>query len=131
MTLEPVPPAAPLTVWADVEAVAQILDNLIDNAVKYTQAGGTVRVRWSQGADGVEIAVEDNGPGIPEVDLPRVFARFYRVDRARSRELGGTGLGLAIVKRLAQAMDGSVRVASQVGRGTTFTVTLPMPARGL
>lgn len=69
--------------------------------------------------------MEDNGPGIPAVDLPRIFARFYRVDRARSRELGGTGLGLAIVKRLSQAMGGSVKVVSEVGRGTTFTVTLP------
>src|SRR5262249_20604958 len=124
MTLEGVPPPGELTVWADPEAVSQILDNLVDNAVKYTPAGGTVRVRWSAGPDEVYIDVEDNGPGIPEVDLPRIFARFYRVDRARSRELGGTGLGLAIVKRLSQAMGGSGKVASEVGRGTTFTVTL-------
>lgn len=124
MTLEGVPPPQDLTVWADPEAVSQILDNLVDNAVKYTPAGGTVRARWLAGPDEVHIDVEDNGPGIPEVDLPRIFARFYRVDRARSRELGGTGLGLAIVKRLSQAMGGSVKVASEVGRGTTFTVTL-------
>ena len=128
MTLEAVPPPADLTVWADAEAVGQILDNLVDNAVKYTQAGGAVRVRWAIGPDGVTIEVADNGPGIPAVDLPRIFARFYRVDRARSRELGGTGLGLAIVKRLAQAMGGSVAVASEVGTGTTFTVTLPRPS---
>jgi two-component system phosphate regulon sensor histidine kinase PhoR len=71
--------------------------------------------------------VEDNGPGIPERDLPRVFERFYRVDRARSRELGGTGLGLSIVKHLAQAMGGSVNATSEVGRGSTFTVCLPRP----
>jgi two-component system phosphate regulon sensor histidine kinase PhoR len=124
MTLEGVPPPQELTVWADPEAASQILDNLVDNAVKYTPAGGMVRVRWSATPDEVHIDVEDNGPGIPEVDLPRIFARFYRVDRARSRELGGTGLGLAIVKRLSQAMGGSVKVASEVGRGTTFTVTL-------
>jgi two-component system, OmpR family, phosphate regulon sensor histidine kinase PhoR len=125
MTLEAGAPPGELIVWADPEAVSQILDNLVDNAVKYTRAGGTVGVRCSAGPDGVNIDVEDNGPGIPEVDLPRIFARFYRVDRARSRELGGTGLGLAIVKRLSQAMGGSVKVASEVGRGTTFTVTLP------
>ena len=130
MTLEADPPAEELTVWADAESVAQILDNLVDNAVKYTPAGGVIRVRWSAGPDGVHIDVADNGPGIPEVDLPRVFARFYRVDRARSRELGGTGLGLAIVKRLAQAMDGSVKAVSEVGKGTTFTVTLPQPVIG-
>jgi signal transduction histidine kinase len=79
----------------------------------------------------VTIDVADNGPGIPEVDLPRIFARFYRVDRARSRELGGTGLGLAIVKRLTQAMGGSVLVASEVGKGTTFTVILPRPVAQL
>ena len=124
MALEAIPPPDDLTVWADPEAVGQILDNLVDNAIKYTRAGGTVRVRWAAAGDTVNIDVEDNGPGIPEVDLPRIFARFYRVDRARSRELGGTGLGLAIVKRLSQAMGGSVRVTSEIGRGTTFTVSL-------
>jgi two-component system phosphate regulon sensor histidine kinase PhoR len=127
MTLEAIAPVDELTVWADVEALGQILDNLVDNAVKYTQEGGTLRVRWAAGPDGVAIEVEDNGPGIPEADLPRIFARFYRVDRARSRELGGTGLGLSIVKRLAQAMGGSVQAASEVGKGTTFTVALPRP----
>jgi signal transduction histidine kinase len=69
--------------------------------------------------------VEDNGLGIPEADLPRIFERFYRVDKARSREMGGTGLGLAIVKHLAQAMKGGVRATSRVGQGTTFIVSLP------
>jgi two-component system, OmpR family, phosphate regulon sensor histidine kinase PhoR len=128
MTLEAVGPAEEVTVWADVEALGQIVDNLVDNAVKYTQAGGAVRVRWAAELNGVVIAVSDNGPGIPAADLPRIFARFYRVDRARSRELGGTGLGLSIVKRLVQAMGGSVEAASEVGKGTTFTVTLPHPA---
>jgi two-component system, OmpR family, phosphate regulon sensor histidine kinase PhoR len=125
MTLEVNPPAEQLSVWADEEALRQILDNLVDNAVKYTQAGGAVRVAWTAVPAGVALAVTDNGPGIPERDLPRIFERFYRVDKARSKELGGTGLGLAIVKHLAQAMRGSVKAASQVGRGTTFTVTLP------
>lgn len=115
-----------LNVWADDEAVGQILDNLIDNAVKYTPEGGTVRVRWSAQSDSsVCLQVQDSGIGIPERDLPRVFERFYRVDKGRSREVGGTGLGLAIVKHLAQALGGTIGAASTVGRGTTFTVTLP------
>jgi two-component system phosphate regulon sensor histidine kinase PhoR len=127
MKLGMIPPAEHLTVWADAEAASQILDNLVDNAVKYTEPGGTIQVSWTGGNASVDIEVADNGPGIPESDLPRIFARFYRVDRARSRELGGTGLGLAIVRRLAQAMGGSVRVASERGKGSTFTVTLPRP----
>jgi len=125
MTLEAVPPTGDLTVWADDEALGQILDNLVDNAVKYTQPGGTVRVHWAAEGKNVRLSVEDNGPGIPERDLPRIFERFYRVDRARSRELGGTGLGLSIVKHLTQAMGGSVHVDSELGKGTTFTIWLP------
>lgn len=110
------------------EALAQVLDNLVDNAVKYTQEGGEIRVSWRALDGQVEVQVQDNGPGIPERDLPRIFERFYRVDKARSRELGGTGLGLAIAKHLVQAMNGSIKVRSQVGRGTTFTITLPRAA---
>jgi two-component system phosphate regulon sensor histidine kinase PhoR len=131
MTLEAIPPSEETTFWADEEALRQILDNLVDNAVKYTQPGGTVRVRWESGAKNVCLSVQDNGPGIPKRDLPRIFERFYRVDRARSRELGGTGLGLSIVKHLTQAMGGSVQATSELGRGTTFTVCLPRsPAAG-
>ena len=119
--------AAPpdLAVWADDEGVAQVLDNLVDNAIKYTPAGGRVTVRWSADPVQVVIEVEDTGAGIPERDQPRVFERFYRVDKARSRELGGTGLGLAIVKHLAQGMNGTVSVTSAVGQGSTFRVCLP------
>ncbi len=113
------------TVWADEEALEQIFSNLVDNAVKYTPDGGQIRIGWRHEADCLCVSVSDTGIGIPETDLPRVFERFYRVDRARSRELGGTGLGLAIVKHLVQAMNGSIRVASQVGQGTTFIVCLP------
>ena len=127
MTLEAVPPAAELTAWADAEAVGPILDNLVDNAVKYTPAGGTVRVTWAAGQDGVAIDVADTGPGIPERTCPRIFARFYRVDRARSRELGGTGLGLAIVKRLTQAMGGSVKGRQRAGVGNDLH-SRPAPA---
>ncbi len=124
--LELVPPSnGPAAARADEEAVREILDNLVDNALKYTPDGGTIRLRWWAEADTCCLEVRDTGIGIPENELPRVFERFYRVDKARSRELGGTGLGLSIVKHLAQAMQGSVRAASDVGKGTTFTVTLP------
>jgi two-component system, OmpR family, phosphate regulon sensor histidine kinase PhoR len=123
-----VPPDAgspSLSVWADDEALGQILDNLVDNAVKYTPESGSIHVRWDANGTTVSLQVQDTGPGIPERDLPRIFERFYRVDKARSRELGGTGLGLAIVKHLVQTMKGTVGASSEVGKGTTFTITLP------
>jgi two-component system phosphate regulon sensor histidine kinase PhoR len=114
--------------WADEEAVSQILDNLVDNAVKYTPSGGRIEVSWQVEEDQVCLEVRDTGIGIPDRDLPRIFERFYRVDKARSREMGGTGLGLSIVKHLVQAMHGGVRATSQPGHGTTFTVRLPRAA---
>ena len=116
-----------LAAWVDEEGLAQLLDNLVDNAIKYTPTSGRITVRWRWNGANVHLEVEDTGIGIPAVDLPRVFERFYRVDRARSRELGGTGLGLAIVKHLAQGMHGTVSVSSQVGVGTKFNVCLPKP----
>ncbi|MDR3632940.1 MAG: ATP-binding protein [Isosphaeraceae bacterium] len=120
-------------VLADEEAVRQILDNLIDNAIKYTQEGGSVRIACRLAGDSVILEVTDSGIGIPREDLARVFERFYRVDKARSRELGGTGLGLSIVKHLVQSIGGSISVNSRVGSGTQFTVNLPrfhpMPQR--
>jgi two-component system phosphate regulon sensor histidine kinase PhoR len=113
--------------WADSEAVQEILDNLVDNALKYTPEGGKIGVGWFSANGEMCLQVKDSGIGIPEQDLPRIFERFYRVDKARSREMGGTGLGLSIVKHLAQAMHGSVGVTSEVGKGTTFTVRLPRP----
>ncbi|MFO0910110.1 MAG: ATP-binding protein [Isosphaeraceae bacterium] len=112
-------------VRADEEALRQILDNLIDNAVKYTATGGTVRLGCSTTREWVTLAVSDTGIGIPREDLPRIFERFYRVDKARSRELGGTGLGLSIVKHLVQSIGGQVEVTSRVGAGSTFRVQLP------
>ena len=112
-------------VLADEEAIRQILDNLIDNAIKYTPSNGNVVVRGSVQDDVVVIEVVDTGIGIPRDDLPRVFERFYRVDKARSREMGGTGLGLAIVKHLVQSIGGQVSVTSRLGAGTRFTVQLP------
>jgi two-component system, OmpR family, phosphate regulon sensor histidine kinase PhoR len=117
--------AGAIRVVADDEALGQVLDNLVDNAIKYTQEGGRIGVSWRLHGNQVLFEVQDNGPGIPERDLPRIFERFYRVDKARSRQLGGTGLGLAIVKHLVEGMHGSVKARSQVGRGTTFTISLP------
>ncbi|HWG42609.1 MAG TPA: ATP-binding protein [Gemmataceae bacterium] len=128
-TLEVIAPdEEPIALWADEEAVEQILDNLLDNAVKYTPEEGRVSVRWYREGEQVCLEVSDSGIGIPESDLPRIFERFYRVDKARSREMGGTGLGLSIVKHLTQAMNGSVRASSRAGHGTTFTVCLPRAA---
>jgi len=113
-------------VVTDADRLRRILENLVENAVKYTPEGGRVEVRSRPGAAGAAILeVDDNGPGIAAEHLPRIFERFYRVDKARSRELGGTGLGLAIVRHLAEGMGTSVAIASEPGRGTRFTVTLP------
>ncbi len=116
----------PLPVQADRDRLAQILINLVDNAVKYTPRGGRVTVRARPvAAARVAIAIEDTGVGIPAEDLPRITERFYRVDKARSRELGGTGLGLAIVKHLVAAHGGQLEIESEVERGTIVRVTLP------
>jgi two-component system, OmpR family, phosphate regulon sensor histidine kinase PhoR len=118
-------PQEDLFAFADEDALAEILDNLVDNAIKYTPSGGTIILRWFAEHLEVVIQVSDSGVGIPEKDLPRVFERFYRVDKARSRELGGTGLGLSIVKHLVQSLGGSVTATSQVGRGSSFNIRLP------
>ena len=112
-------------VWCDGEAVSQILSNLLDNAIKYTPAGGSIVAGARPAGRFVEVFVRDSGAGIPAEDLPRLFERFYRVDKARSRELGGTGLGLSIVKHLVGAHNGTVRVESRVQQGSTFYFTLP------
>jgi two-component system phosphate regulon sensor histidine kinase PhoR len=114
------------TVTTDGERLHRILVNLVDNALKYTPEGGRVEVVVSPGPRGSALVeVRDDGPGIPSEHLPRIFERFYRVDKARSRELGGTGLGLAIVRHLAEGMKASVAVTSALGEGTCFSVTLP------
>jgi two-component system, OmpR family, phosphate regulon sensor histidine kinase PhoR len=125
LRLEAAPPTHPVVVMADEEALAEILDNLVDNAIKYTPDGGAITLRWSRDNGEAVLHVEDTGVGIPEKDLPRVFERFYRVDKARSRELGGTGLGLSIVKHLISSLGGSIAATSQLGGGSTFTVRLP------
>ena len=103
----------------------QAVVNLVHNAVKFSEAGQRVRVSARSGENEVVIEVADEGPGIPREHQPRLFERFYRVDRARSRAEGGTGLGLAIVKHIAQAHGGTVEVDSRVGQGSTFRLRLP------
>ena len=115
----------PTIVRGSARDLSLMVRNLVDNAIRYTAAGGSVDVDVGADGDSAVLRVRDTGMGIPQRDLPRVFERFYRVDRARSRETGGTGLGLAIVKHVAENHGGSVSVASELGRGTTFTVRLP------
>jgi len=116
-------------VEADRRALEQVITNLVDNAVKYCPEGSTVTLRAerSEGGatPGVRLRVEDDGSGIEEKHLGRLFERFYRVDAGRSREMGGTGLGLSIVKHLVEAMGGTIEVSSTVGKGTTFDVRIP------
>jgi two-component system, OmpR family, phosphate regulon sensor histidine kinase PhoR len=118
--------APELAVRADVDRLEQVLGNLVDNAIKYCRAKGSVTV-GGRAVDGgqVEVFVQDNGPGIPPEALDRIFERFYRVDKARSREQGGTGLGLAIVKHIVQGHGGRVWATSEPGRGATFFFVLP------
>jgi two-component system, OmpR family, phosphate regulon sensor histidine kinase PhoR len=115
-----------LRVQADWDRLTQILVNLVDNAVKYTPEAGEITLGAARGANGfVHVWVADTGIGIPSIDLPRITERFYRVDKARSRELGGTGLGLAIVKHLVQAHGGELWLESELGKGTTVNFSLP------
>jgi two-component system phosphate regulon sensor histidine kinase PhoR len=119
-------------VTADSRRLEQILTNLVDNAIKFSQPNGEVRVSASTSDDFRFhlINVRDCGPGIAPEHLPRIFERFYRVDKARSREVGGTGLGLAIVKHIARAHGGEAFVASEIGRGSEFTIRLPLREQG-
>ena len=112
-------------VLADEPRFSQVVLNLLDNAVKYTSEGGSISVKAVSQDKNVRFDVIDTGIGIPEEDLPRIFERFYRVDKARSRDLGGTGLGLSIVKHIVLAHGGEVWAISQLGRGTTFSFTIP------
>jgi len=111
---------------ADETRLQEVLYNLLDNSLKYTQAGGKISLQAQRHGDEIALSVGDTGLGISETDLPRVFERFYRADKARSRELGGTGLGLSIVKHIAQMHGGRVEAESELGRGTTIRVLLPL-----
>jgi two-component system sensor histidine kinase SenX3 len=119
-------PPAHLSVPGDRRDLVSAVSNLVDNAVKYSEPGSQVRVGWTCDEDLVRIAVADNGIGIPIRDRDRIFERFYRVDRARSRSTGGTGLGLSIVRHVAANHGGEVTVESREGEGSTFTLVLPM-----
>jgi two-component system phosphate regulon sensor histidine kinase PhoR len=111
---------------ADETRLQELIYNLLDNAVKYSKPGGTVFLRAESAGDSVRISVADQGIGIPENDLPRIFERFYRADKSRSNEHPGTGLGLSIVKHIAQLHSGSVEAESELGKGTTISVVLPI-----
>ncbi|MDT8286404.1 MAG: ATP-binding protein, partial [Elusimicrobiales bacterium] len=114
-----------LKVRADRKKLEQVLFNLLDNAWKFTPDGGEVSVAADASGGVVRVTVSDTGPGIPSGSLPRIFERFYRADKARSRELGGTGLGLSIVKHAVELHGGAVGVMSEEGRGAAFWFTLP------
>ena len=138
--------AQPITLTADENRLRQLLFNLIDNAIKYTPSGGSVKVTgvmeyWSDGVlepqqpqhsstptlqHSIRLTVADTGIGIPSEHLPHIFDRFYRVDKARSREMGGSGLGLSICRWIAEAHGGTITVTSEVGKGSAFTVRLPL-----
>jgi len=108
----------------------QVISNLVDNAIKYGRPGGRTTVEGRALPSGrIEITVTDDGPGIPKESQERIFERFYRVDKARSREQGGTGLGLAIVKHVVQAHGGDVRLESEAGSGSSFILTIPSAAQ--
>lgn len=119
----------PVEVNGEVKALDQMVVNLVDNAFKYTPTGGTVTLRLSTLGQMAIIEVEDNGLGIPADERQRIFERFYRIDRGRSREQGGTGLGLSIVKHIAQSHNGSVDLVSEIDRGSTFRVSIPLTAQ--
>ena len=130
LTVEPIGPE--VRVLAEEDALEHILDNLIDNGLKYTEPGGRVTLSLRVEGKWASIDVADTGIGIPQQHLPRIFERFYRVDRHRSRDVGGTGLGLSIVKHLVQAIGGSISVTSRLNEGSTFSIRFPLaetPAR--
>ena len=113
----------------DRSKLSQVIYNLTENAVKYTPDGGKIQVSLTQKGKNVVLTVQDNGVGIPKEDQSHIFDRFYRVDKARSRETGGTGLGLSIVRQMVQLHGGTIRVDSEMGQGSTFTVELPVQHR--
>lgn len=114
-----------IIIYGDRDKFKQMIINLVDNGIKYTNTGGQVRINTSKLNNKVKIVISDNGIGIPEKNIPRLFERFYRVDKGRSREMGGTGLGLAIVKHIVSLLNGNIRVESVVGQGTSFILEFP------
>ena len=116
----------PIEIQADRSRLSTALSNLIDNAIYYNRQGGQVKISAEVLGNALKLAVADTGQGIPSEELPRIFERFYRVDKARTRESGGTGLGLSIVKHAIESQSGSISVTSRVGQGSTFTIRLPL-----
>jgi len=117
-------------VVVDRDQMDQVLDNLVSNALKYTPEGGSIRMEGVKRDGLLSISVQDTGMGIPKKDLDRIFERFYRVDKARSRNMGGTGLGLSIAREIVKAHGGDIHLESEVDQGTRATFTLPMPGEG-
>jgi two-component system sensor histidine kinase VicK len=119
------------TAWLDRDGIDQVLDNLVSNAIKYTLDGGSIDISAkSKEAGQLAIAIKDTGIGIPKKDLNRIFERFYRVDKARSRNMGGTGLGLSIAREIVRAHGGSILLDSESNVGTVVTVLLPIVPEG-
>jgi signal transduction histidine kinase len=110
----------------NARSMQEILQNLLDNAIRYSSPGGRIRIRAEVKESEMVLSVADSGIGIPKADQDRIFERFYRADAARSRESGGTGLGLSIAKHLVEAHGGRIQVESEVGRGSTFYIFLPL-----
>ncbi|MDO9534363.1 MAG: ATP-binding protein, partial [Bacillota bacterium] len=113
-------------IQGDPDWLLQLFIDILDNAIKYTPQGGSIDIKIQQSSREVMVSIKDTGIGIPAKNIPYIFERFYRVDKARSRRLGGTGLGLAIVKHVVDAHNGRVKVKSTVGVGTTFSIYLPI-----
>ena len=109
----------------DLSKMWQVIYNITDNAIKYTPQGGVVKLKLKNEGDFCRIEISDNGIGIPEEDADRIFDRFYRVDKARSRESGGTGLGLSIVKDMVELHEGKILLDSKEGQGSTFIIIIP------
>ena len=118
-------PISPVWVEIDTDKMTQVLDNILNNAIKYSPDGGEIRVGMKTTDAQLIISISDEGLGIPKKDLPRIFDRFYRVDKARSRAQGGTGLGLAIAKEIIKQHNGFIWAKSEYGKGSTFTIVLP------
>jgi two-component system sensor histidine kinase VicK len=118
------------SIWVDRDQIDQVLDNLVSNALKYTGENGSVRLHACVHQQMVKVTIEDNGIGIPEKDLDKIFDRFYRVDKARSRNMGGTGLGLSIAKEIIRAHEGTISIESLVGKGTKATFAIPVSQEG-
>jgi two-component system sensor histidine kinase BaeS len=130
LTLVYTPTERPLTVHADYERLTQVVGNILSNATRYVPAGGRVQITTHVAQNGVEVAIADNGPGVPDTDLPRIFERFWRGDPSRSRATGGSGLGLAIARHIIVAHGGRIWAAQTPGGGLTVAFWLPGASTG-